>query len=153
MSVSIVSGDLLDATELYIGHQCNCITSGRGAGLAKVLFEKFPYANTYAQRKVPSEPGSYSVHGAGKDRRLIANFYAQYYPGKPKQRQDTKDQRLEWLISSMDRFVRECGPSEFALPYGIGCGLAGGNWETYHEALKKFAGDRNLKIRLYKLSR
>jgi len=151
MSVSIVLGNLLDAPELYIGHQCNCITHGHGAGLARLLFDKFPYANTYARRTEPSEPGSYSLHGNGKEERFVVNFYGQYHPGKAKHRSDTKGQRLEWLISSMDRFVTDCTPSELALPHGIGCGLAGGDWEIYYDALKKFAGDRKLRIRLYKL--
>lgn len=151
MGLSIVQGDLLDAPERYIGHQCNCVTVGNGAGLAKVLFKRFPYANTYAQRKEPSEPGSYSLHGNGNESRFIVNFYSQYHPGKAGKLPDTKERRLEWLISSLDRFVKEHPKVELALPYGIGCGLAGGNWEKYSEALDRFANERNLIIKLYKL--
>jgi hypothetical protein len=39
-------GDLLDATEQFIAHQCNCISQNAG-GLAFYLFKKFPYANVY----------------------------------------------------------------------------------------------------------
>jgi hypothetical protein len=151
MSVSIIQGDLLDAPDVYIGHQCNCVTVGNGAGLAKVLFKRFPYANTYARRKEPSEPGSYSLHGNGKENRFIVNFYAQYHPGKAKQRPDTIQNRLEWLIAGMERFVVECDPLELALPYGIGCGLAGGDWKIYSDALETLADERKLKISLYKL--
>jgi hypothetical protein len=28
---------------------------------------------------------------------------------------------------------------EIAFPYGIGCGLAGGNWKRYEEMIEEFA--------------
>jgi len=151
MSVSIVSSNLLDAPELYIGHQCNCVTIGNGAGLAKLLFKKFPYANTYIRRTEPSCAGSYSVHGNGKERRFVVNLYAQYHPGKARKLPDTKDKRLEWLISGLNQFVAACSPPDFALPYGIGCGLAGGEWEDYFHALEDFSSTTGLQIRLYKI--
>ena len=151
MSISIVEGDLLEASEEYIGHQCNCVTIGNGAGLAKFLFKKFPYANTYAHRKAPSEPGSYSIHGDGKADRLIVNFYSQYHPGKAKQKPDTRQARLEWLLSAMERFIRDQKVSELALPHGIGCGLAGGDWEVYWKSLAQFADAHEVTIKLYRL--
>ena len=151
MSLAIVPGDLLEAPERYIGHQCNCVTVGRAAGLAKAVFAKYPYADTYAQRKEPSVPGSYSLHGNGKDERYIVNLYAQYHPGKAKKGSDTKDERLQWLIASLDRFVRERKPPSLALPYSIGCGLAGGDWDSYQVALTKFADERELNILLYRV--
>jgi hypothetical protein len=151
MSLIILSGNLLEAPERYIGHQCNCVTAGLAAGLAKAVFARYPYADTYAQRKEPSEPGSYSMHGNGKDERYIVNFYAQYYPGKAMSRSDTKDERLKWLIAGMDRFVRERRPPALALPYGIGCGLAGGDWNSHQDALTKFADERDLNILLYRV--
>jgi O-acetyl-ADP-ribose deacetylase (regulator of RNase III) len=151
MTVSIMQGDLLDAPEVYIGHQCNCLTVGNGAGLAKLLFKRFPYADTYAHRMAPSEPGSYSLHGDGKSKRFIVNFYGQYHPGKARLSMDTKEQRLEWLISGMARFVADHQSSELALPYSIGCGLAGGDWKIYSDALETLANESKVKISLYRL--
>ena len=37
------------------------------------------------------------------------------------------------------------------LPYGIGCGLAGGNWNTYHPMIKNFEKEIKCQVILYKL--
>jgi hypothetical protein len=50
--MKIVTGDLLKANCLeypYIIHQVNC-TSIRAAGLAKAIFEAFPWADVYSDR-------------------------------------------------------------------------------------------------------
>lgn len=151
MALCVVTGNLLEAREAYIGHQCNCITKGRGAGLARLLFEQFPYADTYKNRTTPTEPGTYSIHGDGQGRRFVVNLYSQYHPGKAKPKPDSRPQRLEWLIRGLEMFVDDHGPKELALPYGIGCGLAGGNWQEYHDALTAFAAEHALPIVLYKL--
>ncbi len=151
MSLLIERGDLLEAPELYIGHQCNCITCGNGAGLAKLLFKKYPYANVYAGRTAPSLPGTYSLHGNGREDRFVVNFYAQYNPGKARAKNDGKTDRLNWLLSGVKKFASDCKPEGIALPYGIGCGLAGGDWQDYQSALELFAQERGLFIKLYKL--
>lgn len=60
--LNIRTGDLLQATEQYIAHQCNCVSRG-ARGLAKTLFAKYPHANVYQSRKSPSQPGTILVHG------------------------------------------------------------------------------------------
>jgi hypothetical protein len=152
MAASIVQGNLLEASERYIGHQCNCVTSGNGAGLAKTLFRKFPFANVYAGRMQPSIPGTYSLHGNGADQRRVVNFYAQYFPGKPRKPRDTTEVRLGWLLQSIGAFVRDQQASEIALPYGIGCGLAGGDQHTFSEALQNLAREKSFSIIFYQLA-
>lgn len=151
MALQIISGDLLAAPEKYIGHQCNCVTKGNAAGLAKALFSRFPFADVYADRQKPSEPGTYSLHGDGKVERFVVNIYAQYYPGKPRKSDDTANYRLEWLTRALERFANEHSPSEIALPYGIGCGLAGGDWVSYQEVMTRFSVGPSIQVRLYKL--
>ena len=153
MAIHIVSGNLLEASEPYIGHQCNCMTIGKAAGLAKALFKKYPFANVYAKRTGPSDPGSYSMHGNGADQRYVVNFYAQDFPGKPKGPTDSKEARLQWLIQSVAAFARDSKSSELALPYGIGCGLAGGDQDVYFTALEKLAREKSFSITFYSLTR
>ena len=71
--IEIITGDLLEAKEKYIAHQCNCLTQN-SAGTAKAIFDKFPYANTY-ERRIKDEngettnidkPGTIIVLGDGK---------------------------------------------------------------------------------------
>ena len=75
---------ILNVEDQYIVHQLNCLTN-RSAGLAKSMFDKFPYANVYAYRTYPHTPGeserlgSIVVRGNGKDQRYIIGIYGQYF--------------------------------------------------------------------------
>ena len=53
-------GDLSNAPEDVIAHQTNCVTT-RAAGLARYLFHKFPYTDTYTNRQAHAEPGTTDV--------------------------------------------------------------------------------------------
>src|SRR5271165_78515 len=89
--LEIITGDLLEATEKYIAHNCNCLTQN-SAGTAKAIFDKFPYANTYERRARGADgetankdvPGTIAILGNGQDQRFIINMYAMYYPGRSK---------------------------------------------------------------------
>src|ERR1700676_2402750 len=88
--IEIVSGDLLEAKEKYIGHSCNCV-SQRSSGIAKDIFDKFPYANIYAIRTQPDIPGTIKIMGNGQDKIFIINLFCLYYPGAPKYPLSNKD--------------------------------------------------------------
>jgi hypothetical protein len=49
-NLTVIDGDILLASEAIIGHQCNCVTK-KGKGLADVLFQRFPFADVYADRR------------------------------------------------------------------------------------------------------
>ena len=55
--IEIVTGNLLDAKEKFIAHRTNCV-SQKSAGLAKRIFDKFPYSNIYVNRTDPNTPGT-----------------------------------------------------------------------------------------------
>ncbi len=82
--IPIINQSLLEANTKYIAHQCNCITS-HSAGIAKAIFDKYPYANTYKDRMYTGYnfPGRIDVLGNGEDSRFIINMYVQFWPGKP----------------------------------------------------------------------
>ena len=74
-----------------------------------------------------------------EDRRTIVNMYAQFAPGKAGRGDDSAEKRLQWFRSCLRRVGRLAGVSSVAVPYGIGCGLAGGNWDDYEAELQGFA--------------
>jgi O-acetyl-ADP-ribose deacetylase (regulator of RNase III) len=78
--IKIVNGDLLDAQEDYIVHQCNCIST-EAKGLAKQIFDKYDYANSYKNRIKGhnQQPGTIEIWGNGNDQKLIINVYAQFF--------------------------------------------------------------------------
>lgn len=149
-----VCGDLLDAKETYICHQCNCV-SYRAKHLAYSVFKRFPYANVYRCRHdgEESEPGTIEIRGNGKDKRFVIALFAQVFPGKSLYPHD-KDDQDSYLWRSI--YFKECLEAlkeldgTFAMPYGIGCGAAGADWKEYIRYIEEFAQHKD--VTLYELN-
>ena len=105
-NLTIKEGNLLDAKEKYLGHQCNCTTI-RSKHLAQQVFEKYPYANTYKNRsfnpKSISIPGTIDIFENDNDQKYIINIYAQYYPGGSKYNNDSYSLRMGWFKNCLDK--------------------------------------------------
>lgn len=108
-----------------IAHQCNCTTT-YGKGLYSDIIARYPDADVYKTRD--RVPGTISVNGG-----VIAMF-AQYRPGKNR----NGENREEWFRLCLAE-ISKLDIDSIAFPYGIGCGLAGGNWSTYFEMIRQFA--------------
>jgi O-acetyl-ADP-ribose deacetylase (regulator of RNase III) len=155
--VKIIKGDLLEASETFICHQCNCVTTNAG-GLAQALFDRYPYANSYAKRN-PKDPSTHSapstieICGNNSGQRYIINMFAQYYPGLPSYPTDDVNKRLSWFRKCLVHIARIPHIQNYtlAMPYNIGCGLAGGNWDIYYGLISQFALKERINIVLYKL--
>ena len=157
MSIKIIEEDILNSGALIIAHQCNCC-SVDAKGLAKSIFDKYPYANNYKNRikndkTTYSEPGTIEIFGEGtKEAPFIINIYAQYFPGVSEYANYTASLRRGWFkecLQHIEAFVKlnNIHLHNVAMPYNIGCGLAGGDWELY----SKYLEESNLNIVLYKL--
>lgn len=147
--VKLVIGDLLDAEEQYIAHQCNCVTP-KASGLALYLYNKFPYSNVYLRRGIDNhhdKPGTIQVSGNGEDKRYVINMFSQYYPGGAWDdfKNDTYSLREEYFKKCLNEISQLPNINSVAFPYKIGCGLAGGNWDNYLNMIKDFA-DKNLQV-------
>ena len=130
-------GNLLDyANTHYLVHQCNCKTTNC-LGLAKVIFTKYPDANTYINNST-RYPGNIDII------KPIINLYGQIYPGKAKSSlNDSKQNRLEYFKTGLQNIYNQLNenkevPINLAFPKNIGCGLAGGVWTDYQAILKEF---------------
>lgn len=148
--LTVIEGNILSAKEEYIAHQCNCVTT-HALGLAKIIFEKWSYADCYMIRWSHDKPGTIEVRGNGKENRFIVNMFGQFNPGKPYNPDDPVDgyqARKKFFIDCMKQ-IGELKPKSVALPWGIGCGLAGGDWTFYKKVVDKFA--ENYNITLYKI--
>jgi len=149
----IVKGDLLEAKEKYIAHQCNA-TSNQAGGLAHYLFKRFPYANIYKHRPYPYKPtgpdfpGHFVLTGNGIDQRFVINMLAQYYPGDPvgdASLLDSRKKREAYFTSCLVSMAQIKNMESIAFPFKIGCGLAGGDWDTYLKMLQVFDIGVNMK--------
>ena len=132
-------GDLLDAQEDFLCHQCNCTTT-YSAGLAKQMFERFTVANTYRHNPRPHLLGSVEIWAP------VINMFAQLEPGPSKSLTESHS-RLTQFKACLAQLVKLTRPgSTFAFPMRIGCGLAGGQWSLYERALTNFALHSHVKL-------
>lgn len=150
MTVKVVEGNLLDATEKYLCHQCNCVST-RAAHLAQAVFRKFPYADVYVGRDYHDIPGSIEVRGDGEKERFVVALFGQVYPGckYPNNPNDGKAQRERFFWLCLRELATLDGP--FAMPWRIGCGAAGGDWTVYLSMIEKASEDFGMDITLYRL--
>ena len=145
----IQGGNILDADESIIIHQCNCKTT-YGRGLSSLIFRRFPESNIYAQRAgATSTPGTIHVAKC-EDEKTIIGIFAQYYPSRARYANDTPAKRLTWFRQGLDAIEFPVdAPREVAMPYNIGCGLAGGHWPTYYNEIMNWAIANGVYVALY----
>ncbi len=144
--IPVVHGDLLDATEDFIVQQVNA-TGNRNIGLASLISKKYPTSNLYSGKFWVSEriPGTVII------REKVINIVGQINPGKPSGN-DSAQNRLQFFEKGLESIPKNI--KSIAFPMGIGCGLAGGNWNDYFALIKKFKQSRpETKITIYKLWR
>lgn len=152
MPANVIEGDLFDCPQgdgEYLVHQCNCITR-RAAHLAYQVFKKYPHANIYA-------PRAKTQHTDPPGRLLVVhpvvNLLAQWCPGGPNKTSiDTPEQREKWFLEALGRLSKIPGATTFSFPHRIGCGSAGGNWDTYKQYINDFADNNpHFTVNIYHL--
>lgn len=152
--VTYRQGNLLEAKEQYIAHQCNCVTF-KGAHLSGQVFKAFPHADSYRLRRKTRArdiPGTVAVMGNGADSRLIINMFAQYYPGQSKYQADSPEKRQLWFSRCLNKIAQIPDLKSIAFPDHIGCGAAGGNWDIYLAMIRNFAQATQAEVVIYKFT-
>jgi hypothetical protein len=156
--IEIITGSLLDAKEKYIAHVTNAISITKAAGIARTIFDKYPYADCYADRTEQSKPGTIDIRGDGKDNRYIINMHAMVYPGRCRYPQSSLDglaARQKYFYHCLLRVSKIVDLESVALPWRVGCSLAGGSWEHYLGQINLFANHvdkQGVKVRIYRRS-
>lgn len=151
-SLPVINGNLLDATEQYIVHQTNTVSRG-ASGLAKAIFDRFPYANIY-DGSVERIPGDVIIRGNGQDQRYVIGLNGQCQPGGlgVESSLDSRSKRIKYFQSGLHKIEQISNLESIAFPWNIGCGLAGGNWTVYWHMICAWANSlTNIKVRFYKL--
>ncbi len=143
MKLIFLIEDLLEIELLdneYIVHQCNA-THNRAYGLSSALFKKYPKANIYSGKYKTNnrDPGDIII------RDKIINLIGQKHQGKPSL-DDTHDMRLNYFQNALQKISNIEGIKRVYLPYKIGCGLAGGNWDKYFNIIKEWSNDIDIVI-------
>jgi hypothetical protein len=155
-------GDLLNATEPYIAQQANCLTM-RAHGLAATIAKRFPRHGNYYSTRTPLKPGANTATEKSRDipgtihitpseseEPSMVMLFGQWAPGAPNSRwihrypvyvdehYETASDREHWFQLALDA-LDDVIPSheQVAIPWGIGCGLARGNWRHYQAMLEQ----------------
>ncbi|UTL74784.1 Appr-1-p processing protein [Bacillus halotolerans] len=156
--IKIEKGNILDATEDIIVQQVNC-KGVMGAGLAKAILNKYSNVKKEYQsfRKFNLNKGLTDKDLLGlvnyvrvSDGKVIANVFGQV--NIKKNRFDktvyTKTEALTRGLTEVKELSKQLNKS-VAIPYGMGCGLAGGDWDIISELIDSIFSDYNVTI--YKL--
>jgi len=157
MSLTIVHGDLLKSDCGIICHQANCQTTMR-SGIAKSLVELYPeVAQADKDFPIPSGDnrrlGRFS-HVQTHSGVIVVNLYGQFYYGTD--RQHTDYAALEHAVREMLHHLSEFRTQnqkvfKVGLPYNMGCGLAGGDWNVVREFLERASNDYQYPLFVYRL--
>ena len=145
--IHLVQGNIFTAeVGQIICHQVNC-QGKMGKGIAKTIRERYPpIYSTY--QDLCERYASYQLLGRVyidkmEDGRVIANIFAQDEYGK-----DARYTNYEALAQCLEKlaiYSKENGMS-IALPYGIGCNNAGGNWNIVKTMIEEYLVDLDAYI-------
>lgn len=150
--LEIVDGNVLAAKENIIAHQVNCL-GVMGGGVALQIRKQFP--NVYKEythlcSQYEGNPagllGNVQILNIG-DNKWIANCFGQNDCFRLKV--CTVYEALDKCFAQLYNIAKSRGLS-IAMPYMIGCGLAGGDWDVVYSMLQKYFDNNDVKLTLYK---
>lgn len=143
MSIRHVKGDILTTPtrneNTIICHQVNC-RAAMGAGLARQIRDKWPVVfEEYVKVCNPKKLGDFQVV-------QVANLFGQSSFGR-----DKRQTNYAALGTALFRAMKEHPNATFRVPYGLGCGLAGGNWVTVLNLIEEAANAWNVNVEIWVL--
>jgi len=144
--IKIVDGDILQATEDIWCHQTNA-KGVMGGGIAKQTKEKYPEVYK-AYKELCEKHNSKDLLGAVQyvechDGYIIANLFGQEGFGRNKQYTDYNALRnaLNIVYKRVKRYHESV-----AIPFNIGCGLAGGSWPFVYSMIEEVFHDYDVTL-------
>ena len=136
--ISVINGDLLSSDAEYIVQQCGTNVN-KAMGLSLAIIKKWPNCNFYKESRVP---GTIVI----KER--VIGMMAQINGGKPKN-PETQYSRLLLFLQCIEQLP---SAKSIAFPFGIGCGIAGGNWDNYYKVINSWSKKHpETQVFIYKL--
>lgn len=150
--IEFCNGNVLDADTDAIAQQVNCM-GVMGAGLAKQIRNRYP--SVYDDYKdICRFTNKFELLGYAQfckvDNKYIVNLFGQCRYGRDKQYTELtalKDALRHLRDSSY--YIYEV--KSIAIPYGIGCGLGGADWDDVYEIIKLIFERSSILVKIYKL--
>ena len=148
--ISYLSMNVLHTSAELVAHQVNC-KGVMGAGLARQIRAQFPDVYEAYRRACNSVVRSSDLLGKVQVKHGIVNLFAQDGYGTDRQYTDYK--ALELCLSKLASYMTEHHLKTLALPYGMGCGLGGGNWNTVHEIIKRAFDNTDITVYICRIKK
>ena len=135
--IKYIKGDILDVTEGIIVQQVNCF-GVMGAGLAKQIRDKWPSVYNRYQDRVHYSPNNEDLLGMTIWNRVDTNLFVASIFGQYDYGHGTKFTVYPALFKGLDYVLgmAETDQIPVYIPKGLGCGLAGGNWDFVEAYIK-----------------
>jgi O-acetyl-ADP-ribose deacetylase (regulator of RNase III) len=152
-------GDLFLQQDVGAIAHCANLYHIMGAGVARIIKEKFPaaYKADFETPKGEGKLGSYSV--GFNDGYIVGNLYGQKGVGGDG---TVLGRNVDYnaLYNSLYKFAlhltthgKDIGfTGKLGIPYGMGCGLAGGDWDVVAAIIKSVVRLAKINIVVVKLS-
>lgn len=144
--IVFIEGDIFDAPiDQILVHQVNC--QGRmGRGIAKTIKEKYPlvyesYVHICDSHSIKELMGKLLISKDGN--RIIGNLFAQKYYGTD--RRHTDYEAMATCLEKLSAYAKE-NKMVIAIPHGIGCNNAGGNWNIVLTMIQEICVDVDVYI-------
>lgn len=160
-TIPVIRQNILDADIDVLIQQCNCY-GVMGSGLAKQLKDVYPQVHEVdVAFPLPfghERLGHYSVanvpHRVTGDLLQVVNAYAQVSFGRHKKQTD--EQVLLGILRIIlhaikDQFTSEGRRITVGIPWKIGCGLGGGDWDLILSELTTIYNETGVDLRLYQI--
>lgn len=160
-----VEGNLLTYPGLQvIGHQTNCL-GVMGAGIAKQIKTKNPELFKAYVRYCKKYPDAHNIlgtvqfHPTDNGEQTVANIFGEYSfcesvapyneGGKPRH---TDYNALKEALNRLHTWLVLNDKTTVGIPYKLGCGLAGGDWDgvVYPMIKKEFEDDDDITLYIVK---
>lgn len=159
--MKFVAGDLLDFPNGInrIAHSCNTHNT-MGAGIAQSIKSHFPYAwqaDCIAHQNKKNILGSFSFGWAdidsGECQKGVYNLYTQSTIGMGREvNYEAFYEALSKSKENMEAFQIQSGEEiVLGLPFGISCGLAGGNWKIILAMIEDIFHNSIVKVLIVEL--
>lgn len=137
--MKIIDGDITNVTSGIICHQVNCLNR-MGAGVAKAISDKWPEVKTdyhrYCRTMSKEELfGKVLFTPISNEDIIVASIFSQYNYGNSKKTgvvYTDVDKLIFGLCVVLDWYEYE----DVYIPYGIGCGLAGADWNDVSKRIE-----------------
>lgn len=143
-----LSMDVLDTDTELIAHQVNC-KGIMGAGLARQIRTQFPDVYEAYRKACNSVTKSSDLLGKIQIKQGVVNLFAQDGYGTDKQYTDYK--ALETCLYKLALYMTEHKMKTLAIPYGLGCGLGCGNWDTVHKIIERAFNNTDITVYICRL--